>query len=264
MRLGIGSYTFGWAVGERKLGAREIIALARDWHIAVVQLCNNLPAETFEGDRLCELIATAKEAKVAIEFGTQGSQPDHLRKMIGVARQLGSPILRVVVDSAGDHPSCEQVVARIREVLPDLGANGVILAIENHDRFPSESLEWIVSQFPRDLVGICLDTVNSMGVPEGPRHVVHTLAPYTVNLHLKDFIIARVPSMQGFTVEGRPSGDGMLNIPWLIEELGKHGRTQSAIIEVWTTPKATMDETIAAEMEAARRSVANARKWITN
>lgn len=262
MRLGIGSYTFGWAVDERKLSAIEIIDIAVNWRIHCVQLCNNLPAETFEEPRLIQLRDYARSRKIDIEFGTAGSQPEHLRKMIGVAKELASPILRVVVDSANDRPSTEQVVARIREIQPDLRAAGIMLAIENHDRFPSEALAWVVGQLQSDHVGICLDTVNSMGVPEGPRQVVNTLGPYVVNLHLKDYVIKRVPSNQGFLVDGRPTGEGMLNVPWLLEELAQFGKTQSAIIEVWTQPEATMEATIALQEDWARRSVTNARKWI--
>lgn len=262
MRLGIGSYTFGWAVDERKLSAIDIINIAAEWRIRCVQLCNNLPPQTFEPPQLLQVREHARSKKIDIEFGTAGSQPDHLRKMIGIAKELASPILRVVVDSANDHPSTEQVVARIREIQPDLRAAGITLAIENHDRFTAESLAWVIGQLQSDHVGICLDTVNSMGVPEGPRHVVKVLGPYVVNLHLKDFAIRRVPSMQGFLVDGRPTGEGMLNVPWLLEELEHYGRTQSAIIEVWTQPEPTMEQTIALQHEWAQRSVTNARKWI--
>ena len=270
MRLGIGSYTFGWAVDARKLSAMQIMDIASQHGIRVVQLCNNLPPETFDESRLEDLKRYADARGLAIELGTAGSQPEHLRTMIGVAKRLGSPILRNVVDSPGDKPSCEQVVARICEVMPELRSAGITLAIENHDRFPAESLAWIMEQCGRggagaEHVGICLDTVNSMGVPEGPRHVVAKLGPYTVNLHLKDFVIQRVPSMQGFTVEGRPSGEGMLDVPWLSGEMQRHGRDRSdfsAIIELWSTPLETMEKTIERENDWAMRSIANLRKWI--
>lgn len=262
-RLGIGSYTFGWAVGAGQLSAMQILGIASQHGIGLVQLCNNLPAETFDDDRLDELKHHANARGITIELGTAGSDPEHLRKMIRVAQRLGSPILRDVLDSAGDEPSAAEAAARINGVLPDLRAAGITLAIENHDRFASQTLADVIEQCDDEYVGICLDTVNSMGVPEGPRQVVAALAPHTVNLHLKDFVVRRVPSMQGFTIEGRPAGEGMLGIPWLLGEIQRHQRPGrppvSAIVEIWSSPLETMDKTIQREHEWAMRSIANLR-----
>ncbi len=37
--------------------------------------------------------------------------------------------------------------------------------------------------------------------------------PFTVNLHVKDFIIQRVGHQMGFTVTGTPLGKGMIQLP---------------------------------------------------
>ncbi len=253
MRLGISSYSFGWAVKQRRLDAAAIIDQAVTWGVSLVQLCNNLPEETWADAQALRHYADGR--RVALEIGTQGIARGHLLSMIEVAHVCGSPILRLVIDSPGDHPSAEQVVTRLGEIVPAAREAGVKLAIENHDRFPADSLSWIVQQLGREHVGICLDTANSLGVPEGPAQVVSVLAPLTVNLHLKDFAITRVPYLQGFVVEGRPAGEGMLNIPWLIGELARCGFSGSAIAELWVPPEADMDATIAKEHDWARRSV---------
>jgi hypothetical protein len=59
----------------------------------------------------------------------------------------------------------------------------------------------------------------------------------------------------GFVVTGRPAGQGMLGIPWLLEEIRGHGRCQSAILELWTPPAATLEETIAREAAWADESL---------
>lgn len=64
-----------------------------------------------------------------------------------------------------------------------------------------------------DWVGICLDTVNSLGAAEGIGVVVETLGPSVVNLHLKDFVVLRAAHMMGFSIEGRPAGRGQLDVP---------------------------------------------------
>ena len=56
MRLGISSYTYGWAVGTDThrppgaLTAHDLIDRAAAFGVRVVQLCDNLPAATYEPD----------------------------------------------------------------------------------------------------------------------------------------------------------------------------------------------------------------------
>ena len=268
MRLGISSYTYGWAVGTDgsrppgALTAHDLIDRAAGFGVRVLQLCDNLPADTYEPDSVQRIAAHAARAGVAIELGTRGGQPDHLRRFVRIARRLSSPILRVVIDTAGDHPTPNEVVRRVKEIVPDLDEAGVTLAIENHDRFRAQSLAHIVVDCGTPNVGVCLDTVNSFGALEGPHVVVDTLAAYTVNLHLKDFVVARLPHLQGFVVEGRPAGQGMLDIPWLLGRLKSLGRDPNAILELWTPPDADAAATIGKEAEWAGASVRAARQWI--
>ena len=62
--------------------------------------------------------------------------------------------------------------------------------------------------------------------------------------------------MLGFTVTGCPAGQGMLNVPWLLGEIRTHGRCQSAILELWTPPADTVEETVAREAAWADESLA--------
>ena len=269
MRLGISSYTYGWAVGTDAhrppgaLTAHDLIDRAAEFGVRVLQLCDNLPADTYQPESVEAIAAHAARAGVSLELGTRGSQPDHLRRFVRIARRLASPILRVVVDTADDHPIPNEVVRRVKEIVPDLAEAGVTLAIENHDRFTAQSLAHIVVKCETPNVGVCLDTVNSFGALEGPQVVVDTLAAYTVNLHLKDFAVARLPHLQGFTVEGRPAGQGMLDIRWLLGRLKSFGRDPNAILELWTPPEADAAATILKEAEWALASVRAARQWIT-
>ena len=268
MRLGIGSYTYGWAVvggeGIPGLSACALIDRAVELGVGVVQLCDNLPAEMYEAEMVETIADHASRRRVSIELGTRGIHADHLRRFIQVARQLHSPILRVVIDNGSDHPSPEEVVQRLGKVMGDVVDAGITLAIENHDRFTSAVLADIVRRLATPNLGICLDTVNSFGALEGPAVVVHTLGPHVVSLHLKDFAVARFPHLQGYTIEGRPAGEGMLNIPWLLEELRKFGRDPNAIVELWTPPEPTLRATIDKETDWAKRSVTTLRQYITH
>jgi hypothetical protein len=99
-----------------------------------------------------------------------------------------------------------------------------------------------------------LDTVNSLGALETPEVVVETLAPLTVNLHIKDFVIDRVPQMMGFVVSGVPAGTGKLAIPWLLGQMPV-GNDVSAILEQWPPLRESVEATIAMEQEWAERGV---------
>jgi len=151
-------------------------------------------------------------------------------------------------------PSLEQAEQWIREVLPEFESNGVTLGLENYEKHPCFALASLVRRLDSRRVGICLDTVNSLGALEPPEDVVKTLAPLTVNLHVKDFVIERVPYKMGFAVSGAPAGSGRLDIPWLLKQM-RSDDSVSAILEQWPPPKESVEATIAMEQEWAEQGV---------
>ena len=94
----------------------------------------------------------------------------------------------MVIDSKGFVPDLKPIISIIRDLLPELKSRNIRLAIENHDRFKAREFEKIIQAVGSDLVGICLDSVNSMGAGEGFETVSEILLPYTINLHVKDFL----------------------------------------------------------------------------
>lgn len=268
MKVGVGSYTFTWAVGvpghepDRPLGPSGLLKRARALGTQVVQYCDNLPLNRMPRRDLERLRAEALESGISVEIGTRGLNPDALLAHLELAMLFGSPFLRVVIDAPGDAPEPAQVVARLALVLPRFEDSGVRLAIENHDRFPARVLARMVEELGPARVGICLDTVNSLGALESPEQVVRTLAAYTLNLHVKDFTISRVSSQMGFVVAGCPAGEGRLDVPWVLRELAKAGRDVNAIVELWTPRANSLEETIAREADWAERSVRYLREII--
>ena len=113
-------------------------------------------------------------------------------------------------------------------------------------------------------IGICLDTVNSFGALEGPEAVLGLLSPFVVNLHVKDFTIYRPTHNMGFIVDGRPAGQGKLDIPWLMDRLVAEGRDPNAILELWVSPEATVEQTIAKEQQWVKESVRYMRNLISD
>ena len=161
MKLGISSYTFTWAIGvpghppAHPMSAFGLLDKAQDLGVGVVQIADNLPLHALSSEEIAALAARADAAGVAIEVGTRGIAPDHLRTYLHLALRLGSPILRVVMDTAAQHPTPDEVVATVKAFVPALEAAGVTLAIENHDRFASAKLVEILRRIDGANVGVC-------------------------------------------------------------------------------------------------------------
>jgi sugar phosphate isomerase/epimerase len=144
-----------------------------------------------------------------------------------------------------------------------LEAAKVGLAIEN-GRIPASEMAEVLDESSCRWLGVTLDTVNSLAIPEGTREIVRHFARHTLCLHVKDFVVQRAWHMMGFSVEGRPAGEGQMGLPWILEQLKKEGSDPNAILELWPPPQAKLDETIALEHAWAESSVRYLRKHIPN
>ena len=176
--------------------------------------------------------------------------------------RLRSPIVRIVIDTGTSEPSADEVVARLRDVLPEFSRADVTLAIENHDRFPAATLEKIIERCDSRHVGICLDTANSLGCGEDVHTALRVLEPWVVNVHMKDFRASRLPHQKGFVVEGCPAGQGVLEIPRLLARLRDRQRVPSVILELWSPPESTIKESVAKEEAWTQESVRYLRHFV--
>jgi 3-oxoisoapionate decarboxylase len=261
MQPGISSYTYTWAVGVPgsmpavPLTAYGLTDKAARSGLKVVQIADNLPLENWPVIQLNDLINYASGKNVRIEMGGRGLTPEHTMKCLEAAAILQSPILRMVIDSAGFEPDLNTINRIIRELLPEFKSRKIRLAIENHDRLKAREFESIIQSAGSEWIGICLDSVNSMGAGEGFETVSEILLPYTINLHLKDFSIRRVSHKMGLIIEGTPAGKGMLNIRELVDKLSVKNSCNSAILELWTPPETSINDTVRKEEQWAAESI---------
>ena len=268
MRLGIGSHSYGWQVGvagylpEKPMKVWDLLERAKHYQVSVVQIADNMPLHCTSQNELEDIRKSAREAGIDIEVGMRGLKPELVKRYIELAVFFKSPILRIVIDMKDYEPSVDEVTMALKSLVPELTKNSVTLAIENHDRFTSHTLAQILNRVGSDTIGICLDTVNSMGAGEGVETIIGNLAPYTVNLHIKDFNIQRVPYLMGFIIEGCPAGRGMLNVPDLTEKVCREKNNLNAILELWTPPEPTIEETIKKEEAWVEESIAYLRRHI--
>lgn len=263
MQLALSSYSLTWAVGvpgsepEQPLDAAGLLETASRLGLKCVQYADNLPLHLLDEEKLASLRDRAQELGISVQVGTRGIGY-WIDQYIVIASLFGSPFVRLVIDVDDDHPSPSMAVERLRVFERGFRDAGVRLAIENHDRFSADELLAILDALG-DWTAICLDTVNSIGCLETPDQVVAALGPRTINLHLKDFTIKRHAHQLGFEVVGTPAGDGMLDIPWLLSALDP-ARVDTAVLELWTPPGDSLEQTIAREAEWVSRSLENLRR----
>jgi sugar phosphate isomerase/epimerase len=261
MHLGISTFSFPWSFGAGDFAPvnpftyKDLFLAAAKKNIKYVQFGDNYPLHKLSRDELRDLRFTADELEIKIQVGTKGLSVLNVTNYLGIAHSFNSPFLRIIIDEDSYHPSEEEVTRILKELIPALQQANVQLIIENHDRFKVQTLKRIIENTDPEWIGICLDTTNSLGAGEGINEVVDTLSPYTVNLHIKDFKIARVKHKMGFNVIGCVAGEGMLDIPWLLKEVGKHGKCETATMELWSEPGQTIELTLENEKTWAEKSI---------
>jgi len=271
MRLGIGSYTLVWAVGvpgfprpKRPLTPLDLLDKAAALGVRVVQFADNLPLDRLTSGELKEVSQHAGQLKIELELGTQGIAAASLRKQLRLASRLPASLLRLVLDTDESQPTPDEVIKRIRPIMPEFECAGVRLAIENHDRFHATTLLGILDRLDSAYAGICLDTANSFGCSEGPETILEILGPRVFNLHLKDYVVQRMAHKKGFFIEGRAAGQGCLEIPHILRRLNEMGRDPNAIVELWPAPESSVAKSMAKENAWTETSVLYLRQFIPN
>lgn len=270
MVFGLSSFAFGWAIGtkgstpDKPMTEVDLLDKTIQSGLTCLQIGDNLPLHQFSDDRLEKFRDSVNQKNIRLEVGARKLTREHLSKYIDLACFFESPLLRFVIDGDDYQPDSAEIINIIREVLPRLTDNHIILGIENHDRFKAKELAFIMQSIDNSRVGICLDCVNSIGAGEGLEWVSSILMPFTVNLHIKEFIIHRVEHQMGFTVTGAPLGKGMIKLPVLLEKLGKYHRCESAVLEQWVTPELTLEETIRKEEQWADNSIEYMKQQISS
>jgi sugar phosphate isomerase/epimerase len=259
MILGISSYTYTWAVGVSghlppvRINETDLLLKAKEVGVSLIQIADNMPLHNMSENQITQLIDKANDLDIEIEAGANRMTPENLERYILIAQRINSKILRFVIDGEEFRPGVGEIISIIKNAEPELKKNGIILAIENHDRLYTYQFEEIINSVGSPFVAICLDCANSLGVGEGIHEVITRLAPYSVNFHLKEVSIKRKFHKMGFDIEGKPFGEGNLPLQWMLEQLS--GKCRTAILEQWTPPEETLEKTIEKEMMWAGKSI---------
>jgi len=277
MKLGINTYTFMWSIGFRgvnpaypgkvaqppvPLTPLHLLEKAHSLGVKLVQTGPNLPLDRLTEVELDGFIRAAHDWGIQLELGTRGLDREHLVRQAALAKRMGASLIRTLPELNGEYISdCQLILPALRAILPVLEEEGLRLAIEN-GRIPARDLRWLMDEITSPHMGVVLDMVNSLAVPEGWKEVTRELAVHTMCVHYKDFTIRRAWHMMGFTCDGAPSGKGLLDPEWLFTTLQVSPYDYNVIVELWPPEQKTIESSIALEQQWAEESVRFLRGYI--
>jgi sugar phosphate isomerase/epimerase len=144
---------------------------------------------------------------------------------VNIAREAGASSLRAVCllgrryemfDSLeGWKTAVAGFHTQIQAAIPIIEKYRMPLGLENHKDWRAEEQVSLLRQYDCELLGVSLDTGNNLTVLDDPMEAVEALAPYTLNVHLKDMAMQETET--GFLLSEVPLGEGMLDIKRMVD-----------------------------------------------
>ncbi len=243
MELGLHTYTLHlWGFGQTWFSAShekvfdlfELIRRAKEWGLDGLHIT---PRDLEDlGDANLEAVAkAAKDAGLWLELNfARDCECDEkinlpLAKAAYISHKLGAKIAKYSMDIRREGPlfgsNMQAPVMRqlavihdeIKEALPEFEKYGVSLAVENHTESYADEVLWVVNAVDHPLVKVCVDTVNSMGVLEGPEIAMEKLAPLAICCHFCDHKWDR--DAYGARFHGKALGEGDMDCKKMLELL---------------------------------------------
>ncbi|WP_221884787.1 sugar phosphate isomerase/epimerase family protein [Actinobaculum suis] len=249
--VGISTYALFWEISDRvpnPLDLSGMVARTRELDCEVLQICDYPKLEALSSAELTRLHDDAAAQEVELEIGTRGTDRAHLEKYLDIAQALEARVVRTMVQKNPEGTlDRAQVVQNLRSLTPRLDSQGVDLAIETYEQVSTQDLVSIIQEVDHPRVGIALDPANCVAGLEHPRDVIDLCAPYTLNLHVKDFAFSRQQGWVGFTYAGAPMGEGLLDYAYEVQQVQPEKRGISQIVEHWLVWQEDAETTVAEE-----------------
>ena len=262
-KIGISSFAYCFACGSRQftepqhiMTPHDLIDKAAALGAYVVQFGDNMPLEVCSDEELERIRIHAVRCSIELEAGMRKATSERLSEYIRITHIIGGRVLRVITDGIGFTPDMQDFCRILASVIPQLEESGVVLGIENHDRFSAREYAQMVETVNHPQIGLTVDTVNSLSREEHIDEVLKYMAPYCVCLHMKDYVIKRYDGGGGLKITGASPGTGRLDIRRCYEECkNRSNRNFNIILESWMEPCETLEETLRIEDEWAAAGV---------
>jgi sugar phosphate isomerase/epimerase len=283
LQLGMHTYTLHlWGFGQswfapgnqiykKDFGLVALMDKAVEWGLDGLHV-TGADLELRDDQRLSEIAAAAKERGLYLEYNfslNEESDPrlnDSFFNAAGICHKLGADLTKCSLDIRRKPPlygSCMQpevmrqlsvIYQDVLNALPEYEKYGVRLAIENHTETYADEILWLVNQINHPLVGVCLDTVNSFPVLEGPEAAVEKLAPKAICIHFCDHKLDR--DEYGARFHGVAIGEGDMDCSKILNLVRRVSPLNRINFEVeWDSGGDSLEEAKKKEMEACIRSI---------
>lgn len=227
MKLGYDNF----AVRAMKWKAAQLLDYASRLKVDSLFITDLDAFESHETAHLKEIRQKAADLGIDVQLGTWsicptsksfrnkwGSAEEHLGLGIRMAKDLGSPVIRVVLGAGEDRKTPGGIEARIEDTVKVCKAlrsravdAGVKIAVENHaGDMHSRELVTLVEAAGRDFVGVNIDPGNAAWTLEDPVENLEVLGPYTLTSSMRDSMVWEYPD--GVKVQWTAMGEGAVDL----------------------------------------------------
>lgn len=244
MRVGLDTYT----IRELELDPYQTIDYAKKLGMNGVQFggLRGL-SETLDREELLAIHQYAKSQGMYCHVSVTTANPvtskdsfevlkDKLTQEIRSASYAGWHELHSFMNTSNEryaHPvawnkhveGCIKLIHSLRPVLEEHSSR---INLEPHGETTFDILK-VIEEVGHDIVGVCLDTANTLVNAEDPVLAAKRVAPYTHLTHAKDGMVYFTES--GLQRQGKPPGQGVVDWEQVLAVLGEYNPDLSLSIE---------------------------------
>jgi 3-oxoisoapionate decarboxylase len=144
-----------------------------------------------------------------------GTAEEQIARWLKISRTLGATTMRVVIGSSKDRSQIEKHIASTAQVLKGMRSrirdSGIKIALENHGGdVQAREVKALIDEVGSDILGVCIDSGNPLWMLEDPRLTLELLGPFSIDNHIRDTAIWRVP--EGVAFRWVNMGEGNVDI----------------------------------------------------
>lgn len=247
LQIGLNPYGLTYVLGLQGKGTPRHNPQGRGLE-GFIEIAQELNAKTLEiFDPWLAEMSDAELAALALRLKSLGMTPvisaglnmmGPVESALRSAKALGakvirlglSPVLEGSRNAWGEKwaPLLESIRLGLKTYAPLAHAQGVTLAIENHQDFTSAELVGLCEDFGPG-IGITFDMGNTFPVGESPLDFTRRVAPHVRHVHLKDYRVQFSP--EGYRLIRCAIGDGAVPFKAMIEILAQHHKSLTAVLE---------------------------------